>query len=86
MLRTAWAESPALALQLQTRFQLPTLSREFRWLLLNSPEIAIGEPDALQIMLENGLPSDVSYQLKVSCEARHKNMPNVPSIFSIGRQ
>ncbi|MCJ1288922.1 phosphatidylinositol-4- kinase [Xylographa carneopallida] len=64
MLRIAWAESPRLAVQLQTRFQLPSLAREVRWLLLNSPEAAIGEPDALQIMLENGLPTDISYQLK----------------------
>ena len=64
MLRIAWIESPRLAVQLQTRFQLPSLTREVRWLLLNSPEAAIGEPDALQIMLENGLPTDVSYQLK----------------------
>ncbi|MCJ1471877.1 phosphatidylinositol-4- kinase [Lambiella insularis] len=64
MFRAAWAESPALALQLQNRFQLPTLTREFRWLLLNFPEAALGEPDALQILLENGLPGDVSYHLK----------------------
>ncbi|MCJ1397105.1 phosphatidylinositol-4- kinase [Xylographa trunciseda] len=64
MLRIAWTESPTLAVQLQTRFQLPSLTREVRWLLLNAPEAAMGEPDALQIMLENGLPTDVSYQLK----------------------
>ena len=64
MLRTAWAESPTLAVQLQARFQLPGLTREVRWLLLKYPEAGMGEPDALQIMLENGLPNDVSYQLK----------------------
>ncbi|MCJ1389774.1 phosphatidylinositol-4- kinase [Xylographa bjoerkii] len=64
MLRIAWTESPTLAVQLQTRFQLPSLTREVRWLLLHSPEAAMGDPDALQILLENGLPTDVSYQLK----------------------
>ena len=65
MVKTAWAENPSVAIQLQTRFPSLALTRDLRWLLLNFPEVAMGEPDALQILLEHGLPNDMSYQLKV---------------------
>ncbi|KAI9841455.1 MAG: phosphatidylinositol-4- kinase [Sclerophora amabilis] len=64
VLKTAWMESPAMTLQLLTRFQSPKLASDARWLLLNFPEKAIGEPDALQLLLGSSLPNDVSFQLK----------------------
>ncbi|KAI9800626.1 MAG: phosphatidylinositol-4- kinase [Piccolia ochrophora] len=63
-LRTAWAESPALAIQLVNRFQSVRLASDVRWLLVNFPERAIGVPDALQILLDASLPDDLSFQLK----------------------
>ena len=68
-LRTAWMENPALAIQLVRRFQSPRIADDVRWLLLNFPEKAIGEPDALEILLGSNLPDDVSFQLKVSIYA-----------------
>lgn len=64
LVRTAWNESPSLALQLVTRFPSPRLHKEVRWLLLNFPDKAISEPEAIQILLGPDLPSDVSFQLK----------------------
>lgn len=64
LLKTAWAESASLAIQLVFRFPSQRLRNEVRWLLLNQPDKAIHEPDALQILLGNGLPNDVSSQLK----------------------
>ena len=64
--KTAWAEHPGLAIQLNTRFQSQKLANDVRLLLLNYPEKAIGEPDALQILLGDTMPTDVSFQLKVS--------------------
>lgn len=64
MLKTAWEESAALAVQLHARFSSPILMRELRSLILNSPQAAMEVPDALQILLGSCLPVDVSYQLK----------------------
>ncbi len=64
-MKTAWTESPALAVQLIARFQSIKLANDVRWRLVNSPEKATGEPDALQILLGPMLPEDVSFQLKV---------------------
>ncbi|KAL4972401.1 hypothetical protein BDW66DRAFT_169647 [Aspergillus desertorum] len=64
ILRTAWAESPSLAIQLATRFSSGKLSNEIRRLLLSSPEKAIDEPSSLEIMFGSALPADVSCQLK----------------------
>ena len=64
--KTAWAEHPGLSIQLSTRFQSLKLTNDVRSLLLNYPEKAIGEPDALQIMLGPSMPTDISFQLKVS--------------------
>ncbi|KAL9603403.1 MAG: hypothetical protein Q9179_002208 [Wetmoreana sp. 5 TL-2023] len=63
-LNTAWAEDPGLAVQLATRFQSLRLTNDVRRLLLRQPEKALGEPDALQILLGPSLPGDVSAQLK----------------------
>ncbi len=65
MLKTAWAESPALAIQLLARFQSAKLAYDVRWLLINFPDKALGQPDALQILLGETLPNDISFQLKV---------------------
>lgn len=65
LVRTAWAESPSLAIQLTTRFQYPRILKEVRWLLLNFPSKAVSEPEALPILLGDALPEDVSFQLKV---------------------
>ncbi|KIH86276.1 phosphatidylinositol 4-kinase [Sporothrix brasiliensis 5110] len=64
LIRTAWQESPSLAIELATRFQNLRVHREVRWLLLNFPSKAIDEPDALPILLDGALPHDVSFQLK----------------------
>ena len=64
--KAAWAEHPGLAVQLSTRFPSPKLASDVRSLLLHYPEKAMGEPDALQILLGPSMPVDVSFQLKVS--------------------
>lgn len=64
--RTAWNENPSLAIQLITRFPSDKLHKEVRWLLLGSPEKAISEPEAVEVLLGGTLPDDVSFQLKVS--------------------
>jgi hypothetical protein len=63
--RTAWNENPALAIQLVTRFPSARLHKEVRWLLLNFPDKALSEPEAVQLLLGETLPADVSFQLKV---------------------
>ncbi|KZF26893.1 phosphatidylinositol 4-kinase [Xylona heveae TC161] len=64
LLKTAWSESTALVLQLVNRFSFPKLTNNARWLLLNFPERALDEADALQLLLGSSLPTDVSFQLK----------------------
>lgn len=64
LVRTAWTESPSLAIQLTARFSSPRLLKEVRWLLLNFPDKAISEPEGVQVLLGAALPSDVSFQLK----------------------
>ncbi|TVY20394.1 Phosphatidylinositol 4-kinase STT4 [Lachnellula arida] len=64
LVRTAWTESPALAIELITRFPSARLHKEVRWLLLNFPDKAISEPEAVQVLLGDTLPNDVSFQLK----------------------
>ena len=65
LVKTAWLEHPSVAIQLKARFSSPQLSRDIRALLLDCPELATDEPDALQILLGPSLPSDVGSQLKV---------------------
>lgn len=64
VLKTAWIENPSLAIQLTNRFASSTLASDVRSLLLRHPQIAMEEPDALQILLGPSLPTDVSFQLK----------------------
>ncbi|KAF2832232.1 hypothetical protein CC86DRAFT_313123 [Ophiobolus disseminans] len=63
-LKTAWAENPAIAVHLVKRFQSQRLATEVRWQVLNFPHKVLDEPDALEILLGNQLPGDVSFQLK----------------------
>ena len=83
--RTAWTESPSLALQLISRFPHPRLQKEIRWILLNFPEKAIFDPEAVQILLQGTIPPDVTHQLKVCswypiCEERLLNFL-VPTVL-----
>lgn len=64
-LKTAWTENPSLAVHLVKRFQSARLTQEVRWQVLNFPHKVLDEPDALEILLGNQLPNDVSFQLKV---------------------
>ncbi|KAK3941833.1 putative phosphatidylinositol 4-kinase [Diplogelasinospora grovesii] len=64
LVRTAWAESPSLAVHLAARFQYPRVHKEVRWLLLNFTAKAIAEPEALPILIDGALPDDVRFQLK----------------------
>lgn len=65
MLEYAWAEGASLALQFSARFQIPQLNHEVRRLLLNFPEKAVEEPDALAFLLGSSLSNDVKSRLKV---------------------
>ncbi|KAI0135195.1 hypothetical protein F4814DRAFT_400132 [Daldinia grandis] len=64
LVRLAWAEHPSIAIELVSRFSIPAVHNEVRWLLLNFPAKAISEPEALPILLGGELPSDVGFQLK----------------------
>ncbi|KAG9236111.1 phosphatidylinositol 4-kinase-like protein [Amylocarpus encephaloides] len=64
LIRTAWNESPSLAIQLITRFPSPRLHKEIRCLVLNFPDKAVSEPEAVQLLLGETLPNDISFQLK----------------------
>ncbi|PVI01342.1 hypothetical protein DM02DRAFT_613746 [Periconia macrospinosa] len=63
-LKTAWDENPAIAVHLPQRFQSPRLNSEVRWQILNFPHRVLDNADALEILLGNGLPNDVTFQLK----------------------
>ncbi|KAF1360229.1 hypothetical protein EJ07DRAFT_155213 [Lizonia empirigonia] len=63
-IKTAWTENPAIAIHLLKRFQSPRLQSEVRFQVLNFPHKVLDEPDALEVMLGNQLPGDVSFQLK----------------------
>lgn len=68
LIKVAWEHSPSLAIQLAARFQQPALLREVRTFILQDPAAALDEPEALQMLYENGLPQDVGSQLKVCLE------------------
>lgn len=69
LIKVAWAESPKLAIQLAFRYPSPLVQSQVRWHLVNFPEKALDEPDALQLLLGPALPGDISFQLKVSLVA-----------------
>jgi hypothetical protein len=78
--RTAWTVSPSLAIQLVTRFPSAQLHKEVRWLLLNFPDKAVSEPEAVEVLLGETLPGDVSFQLKASSsEIRHSSLTIIVS-------
>lgn len=62
--RTAWAEDPSLAIQLTVRFSSEQLHRDVRFLLCNFPDKALHEPNAIDVLLGDALPQDLSFQLK----------------------
>ncbi|RDW74087.1 phosphatidylinositol 4-kinase-like protein [Coleophoma crateriformis] len=64
LVKTAWAESPSLAVQLLARFPSARLHQDVRWLLKTHPEKALSEPEALEILLEGTLPTDLNTQLQ----------------------
>jgi phosphatidylinositol 4-kinase len=72
-LKTAWDENPAIAVHLLKRFQSQRLATEVRWQVLNFPHKVLDEPDALEILLGNELPSDVTFQLKVRSQ-KHRSL------------
>ena len=61
-----------------TRFASLRLASDVRSLLLRSPERALGEPDALQILIGASLPTDVSSQLKVD-----HHLPNLQTTLTL---
>ncbi|KAH6625953.1 hypothetical protein B0J18DRAFT_126588 [Chaetomium sp. MPI-SDFR-AT-0129] len=64
LVEVAWMESPSLAVHLATRFPYPLLQKEVRHLLLRNPGKATGEPEALPLLFNGSLPSDVSEAIK----------------------
>ncbi|THX33908.1 phosphatidylinositol 3 [Aureobasidium pullulans] len=64
LVTTAWVEAPSLAVQMAFRYPSSLVQSQVRSLLVNYPEKAMHEPDALQIMLGTSMPHDVSSQLK----------------------
>ncbi|KAI0450623.1 phosphatidylinositol 3 [Xylaria acuta] len=64
LIRVAWTESPSLAIELVSRFNIPSVYQEVRWLLLNFPTKALCDAEALSILFGGELPQDVRFQLK----------------------
>jgi phosphatidylinositol 4-kinase len=62
--KTAWTENPPLAIHLCQRFKSQAVNNDVRFLLLNFPEKALNEPNAVELLLGSSIPSDVSFQLK----------------------
>ena len=65
LVRTAWWQDPAIAIELATRFYSPRLHKDIRLLLLNMPEMAISECEALPLIFGGHLPHDAGPVLKV---------------------
>ena len=63
-LASAWTENSKLAIQIALRAQTPLFLREVRNLILSHPASTLEDPDALHILLDDGLPKDVSSQLR----------------------
>ena len=61
-LHIAWIESPSLVVQLNSRFNSAKLNDDIRRILLRSPERAIEEPEALQVLIGSSMPPDISAQ------------------------
>lgn len=78
LIRTAWWTDPAIAIELATRFHSPRIQKDVRFLLLNMPDKAVSEPEALPLIFGGHLPADVNTQLKVSL-SQHSALRNVYS-------
>lgn len=83
LIRVAWDEHPALAIELVSRFPGPNIQGAVRWLLLNFPSKVVSEPEALPILLGAEFPHDVRFQLKVYSQlppnSRLSSLTNVVS-------
>lgn len=66
LVRTAWYQDPAIAIELATRFHFPRLHKDVRHLILSSPEKVVDEPEAIPLMFGGHLADDVDSQLQVS--------------------
>lgn len=87
LVRAAWAESPSLAIELVSRFNMSSVHQEVRWLLLNFPTKALNDAEALSILFGGELPPDVGFQLKVCHVALNHNVnTNRLSISCTGRR
>lgn len=64
LLRTAWHQDPAIAVELATRFYYPRLHSEIRRFILNSPENVVDEPEAIPLMIGSHMPDDVKSQAR----------------------
>ncbi|KAF2237526.1 hypothetical protein EV356DRAFT_441676 [Viridothelium virens] len=64
LLSSAWSESPAIAVQLATRFTSQRLQNELRGLIVHYPEKFGDVAEALPLLLGSALPRDLSWQLK----------------------
>jgi phosphatidylinositol 4-kinase A len=64
LVKVAWTEDPRLAVHLATRFPSEQVRRDVRFLLLNFPDKVLSEADAVELLLGEALPQDVSFQLK----------------------
>lgn len=64
LIRTAWYQDPAIAVELATRFHYPRVHSDVRRLILNAPEKVIDEAEAIPLMIGGHLPDDVNTQLK----------------------
>lgn len=63
-LKLAWTQDPTITLQMTQRFQSDKLNHELRWLILNFPQQAIALPDALNYLLDDTGPPDLTFQLR----------------------
>lgn len=68
LVRTAWWQDPAIAIELATRFPFPRLHRDIRFLLLTMPEKAVSEAEALPLIFGGLLPDDVGIQQLKVCD------------------
>ncbi|EPS43151.1 hypothetical protein H072_2952 [Dactylellina haptotyla CBS 200.50] len=64
LLQTAWNESPALAIQMISRFPSKRFELEVRKMMLSYPEKVVKIPEALYYILGDKLPLDVNFQLR----------------------
>lgn len=60
----AWNQNPLLAIQIALRAQSSFITKEVRSLILRYPDKAIDEPEAVQILLKDGLSKEVLPQLQ----------------------